>query len=152
MKTVWRANILNPSSVFVWLMSVMRVKHFPKVVHFSSPFRNIYTYEKKNNNLCCYFAFNTKLCASCHIYRYDRYTIFNIVPGLTLPYTKDMCLHQKSIIRSYTLCCVNIEERFTSQLHRVTLESIIIERHIYCINGALVQLSVYMEVFSQSWK
>lgn len=92
--------ISYPSFFFRVLMLVMRIC-FSRTVFIFPPRFSLH--KKRHNNLCYYFAFNTELYSA-------MYTIFIIVPGLTLPYTKDVCLHQKSIIRSYTYYNTHREE------------------------------------------
>lgn len=79
---------------FGYVASVMRNHVFRKSFIFPPPFG---LHKKKTQQLVLLFCFYCIECIHCAIY-----TIFNIVPGLTLPYTMDVGLHQKSITRSYT--------------------------------------------------
>lgn len=149
MRTYWNAyntkplscaNILDPSSSFVYLMPVMRVSISRKSFIFPP---RVSPHTLKNNNLCCCFAFKCRAVP---------YTLYLILYPVSHYHTQRIYACTKSqLFAVVPTTTTHMEKRFTSQLHRVILESIIIERHIYCINGALVRLysmGVYIGIFS----
>lgn len=107
-----KCNLMCESFVFVSWIKVLSCALVISETCSFLPFHHIHTMHKKKQQLMLLFCF---YCATHYI--------LNIIPGLTLPYTKDICLHQKSIIRSHTSLLPYTATIHITKLHRVMVEN-----------------------------